>query len=70
MKLRDSNSGLILTLVIIGGLVVVSYITWNNFLASDQGQELQETTTNVLDTIENTADKATGEDGLIDRITQ
>jgi len=53
-RLRNNQSGLILTLIIIGVIVGVAYFTLQNFLSSEQGQQLQDTTNKVLDTIDGT----------------
>ena len=51
-------------------MVLLGYIAWQNFLRSDRGQKLQETTNQVIDTIEETTEEVTSDGGLIDKITQ
>jgi len=69
-RLRHNQQGLIFTIIIIGVIVLFGYITWRNFIRSDRGQDLQETTHQVIDTIEETTEGVTSEGGLIDTITQ
>ena len=45
-----------LTIIIIGVIMVLGYVVISNFLSSDQGQEIQDTTNQVKDTIENVGD--------------
>ena len=51
-NLRKNQSGLVLTLLIIGAVVVASFIAWNNFIKSEKGQEIQDTANKVIETIE------------------
>ena len=53
-SLHSNQKGFLLTVIIIVVIVTFGYIAWQNFLRSDEGQKLQETTNQVIDTIENT----------------
>ena len=54
MKLHsNSRGGIFLTIIIIGVIMFLGYVVINNFMESEQGQEIQDTTNTIIDTVEN-----------------
>lgn len=70
MKLSTNDrGGILLTLIIIGIIMFVGYVVFNNFMESEQGQEIQDTTNTIIDTVENVNETINQASDTIDQVT-